>query len=320
MSFCRHIVALLLFFSLLQCQSLQEKATSLPGDVSDTKSAAVKIGRIASADLIECSGIDVSSIEEDLLWAINDSGDGPFVYAMGIDGRDLGRVRINGAINRDWEDLTTFRRQGRPMILVADIGDNRARHDTCRLYIIEEPRLTGNRFERSATTTPSWTIAFKYPDGSHDAEAIAVDLVNDRILILTKREKVPLLFSIPLAPPETDDPRTARLLAKIDQIPPPTSGDLLSPYGRYRSQPTAMDLSPDGLMLLILTYKHAYLLRRQAGQPWHELAAVDETIVPLPQKALGLVQREAACFSPDSKRADRHLRRPPCRHLQGASD
>ena len=67
--------------------------------------AARRIGLVESDRLVECSGMDVSMAHDDLLWAINDRGNKPFLFAMGADGRDRGRVRVDKAENRDWEGI-----------------------------------------------------------------------------------------------------------------------------------------------------------------------------------------------------------------------
>lgn len=290
---------LLIIFSAVHCQQIQGSDSILADPPAEEVAVARKTGSIASDLLVECSGIDVSMVRGDLLWAINDSGDGPYLYAMGTDGRDRGRVWIIGAANRDWEDLATFRWQDRPMILVADIGDNREHHGTHRLYIVEEPRLSGERFDASVVAKVAWTITFCYPDRAHDAEAVAADPTTGQILILTKRDTPPVLFGLPLKPESTDTPLTARRLAAIDKIPPPTVNDVLYPYGKFRSQPTAMDLSPDGQKMVVLTYKHAYLFSRSVGDAWEGIAGVPPIVLPLPlpQNIRGFDQREAACFT-----------------------
>ena len=37
--------------------------------------------------------------------------------------RDHGSVNLRGAINEDWEDLASFKFNGRPLLLIADVGD-----------------------------------------------------------------------------------------------------------------------------------------------------------------------------------------------------
>lgn len=301
MHFILNVLFIFVFTFLAHCQNLGDMPSPDASSLTKSKTQATLCSAIGSDFLIECSGIDTSLLNDNSLWAINDSGDDPFLYAMGIDGRDLGRVKIDGAINRDWEDLATFNWRGRPMILIADIGDNRAKYDLYHLYIIDEPWIPANGFAPFAHQSIAWTVRFKYPDRSHDAEAISVDAANNRILILTKREKAPILFSLPLNPMPSDTTLTASYLAQITQLPHPTEEDLLYPYGKFRSQPTAMDISPDGLTMLILTYKDAYLFERQSFQPWDTIANMQAVAVslPPPQNTPGLIQREAACFSWD---------------------
>ena len=52
---------------------------------------------------------EVSGIEFDKrgrLWAINDSGDGPFLYQVDDKGKVQRRVQVVNAKNIDWEDMT----------------------------------------------------------------------------------------------------------------------------------------------------------------------------------------------------------------------
>ena len=44
------------------------------------------IGHLESGRLVECSGMDTSLTDTDLLWAVNDGGNGPFLFALGRDG------------------------------------------------------------------------------------------------------------------------------------------------------------------------------------------------------------------------------------------
>jgi hypothetical protein len=142
-------------------------------------------------------------------------------------------------------------------------------------------------------------IEFTYTDKSHDAEAVAVDPKEETVLILTKRDRPPLLFSLPLAPPDGTRPVVAVRLGTIDTIPPPTAEDLLHRYGVYRSQPTAMDMDPGSTRAVVLTYKHAYIFSRAGGRTWAESFGARPRIVRLSLLDPHLSQREAACFSRD---------------------
>ncbi|HSO19014.1 MAG TPA: hypothetical protein VLT88_06135 [Desulfosarcina sp.] len=259
------------------------------------------VGRIASDRLVECSGMETSLADRDLLWAVNDGGGGPFVYALGVDGRDRGRFRVAGVGNRDWEGMDTFLWQGRPMILIADFGDNQRQYATHSIFILEEPRLDGERLVPTASVGLRWRIDFAYPDGPHDAEGVAVDRHAGEILVLTKRDAPPRLFALPLQPPAPGVRVTARPVTVLNRIPRPTREDLRHPYGDVRSQPTAMDLSADGRSMIVLTYKHAYLFSRTPGESWAGALGRGPALIrlPLPQYCRELRQREAVCFSRD---------------------
>ena len=259
-------------------------------------------GRIQSDGLVECSGLESSMLANDLLWAVNDGGNGPFIYALGLDGRDRGRVRVVGAKNRDWEGLDTFVWQGRAMILIADVGDNHRRHERHTLYVVEEPGPGRDPLRRSGSIDVVYCIDFSYPDGKHDAEGVAVDAATGEVLILTKRDEPPLLFAVPLSATAVGRSVTARRVGVVERIPPPSIQDRQHIFGAFYSQPTALDLSPDGRKMVVLTYQHAYLFNRTSGDSWVSALRQRPALIrlPPPHDSRLLRQREAICFSPDA--------------------
>ena len=273
--------------------------TILPTDPKPGPCVVNRVGRITDNRLIECSGFETSNARENLFWAINDGGCGPYVYAMDKNGRSKGRVLIKGAKNRDWEGMDSFLWHGRSMLLVADVGDNRQQYDHYTLYVVPEPRLEKTSFDATAHVEIAWQIKFSYPDHPHDAESVSVDGSSEKILILTKRDPLPLLFELPLKPGFDDQSIMARNIGRISNIPSPSAQDLLEPYGIFRSQPTAMDIASDGRRLVVLTYKHAYLYARNPEETWDTaFKSPPQTIIlPLPQNCPLLRQREAVCFS-----------------------
>jgi hypothetical protein len=288
----------LVFIPMFNLAAAQDTAPSM---AAAGFGEAKLVGRIESDGLVECSGLEPSMLADDLLWAVNDSGNGPFLYALGLDGRDRGRVRVAGAKNRDWEGLDTFVWQGRPMILIADVGDNHQRHERHTLYVVEEPGPGQDRLRRSGTVEVAWRIDFSYPDGNLDAEGVAVDTAAGEVLILTKRAEPPLLFVVPLAATVAGSCVTARRLGNVERIPPPSIQDRQHIFGAFYSQPTALDLSPDGHKMVVLTYQHAYLFSRTPGDSWASAVRERPALIRLPPPHEGrlLRQREAICFSPD---------------------
>ena len=186
---------------------------------------------------------------------------------------------------------------------MADIGDNKQQHSVHRLYILHEPKINDSSSPQAIKANMAWHIDFTYPDGNHDAECAAVDVKTGSVLVITKRDLLPIVFEIPLEPPNGSLPVTATLLTRMTCIPAPSPEDLSKPYGKLSSQPTAMDISADGHRLVILTYKHAYLFIRQADQTWEEaLARLPQRLeLPSPYQHPKFNQREAVCFSADGR-------------------
>lgn len=101
---------------------------------------------------------EISGIEFDKngrLWAINDGGDGPFLYRVNDSGNIEKKIRINNAKNWDWEDLTqdTFGH-----FFVGDFGNNGKDRKWMTIYKIENP------IDIKSNDTSAEIIKFTYPD------------------------------------------------------------------------------------------------------------------------------------------------------------
>lgn len=227
-------------------------------------SSAEYAGAFTDPDLAEVSGLAASRAHDGIYWAHNDGDNEPMLVAIRADGSRVASLRVAGANNVDWEDIDSFELDGRHYLLVADTGDNGGIRKTLNLLVIEEP----SRLRDGDTLRPAWTIAFRWPDGARDCEATAVDPVSGEVLLVSKKRVPPELFSLPLRPAE--GLQTARLLATLPGIAQPREADLRrNPvYGRYRSQVSGADLSPNGRVLAVLNYHSVYLYVRPTGQDW----------------------------------------------------
>ncbi len=239
------------------------------GGASDTnettKTQFVVAGYLENTTIKEASGLARSS-HEDRLWVINDGGSLPQLHAIGHDGRDYGSAMLEDALNIDGEDLATLEDNEQLWLVVADIGDNIASRDEYALYIVAEP---GADELQSGTIAIQRRISFMYPDGPRDAESIVVDAENDKILILTKRDIPPILYSIPLYP-ASEGLLTATRIGEITSIPQPTAYDLerAIPNQNWHWQPNAIDFSAAGDAAVILTYSAVYYFSRRGDQSW----------------------------------------------------
>jgi endonuclease/exonuclease/phosphatase family metal-dependent hydrolase len=198
-----------------------------------------------------------------VLWTINDSGAKEYLYATDLQGTSIGRTELKKSKNKDWEDLASFTLDGDPHLMVADIGDNDARHKSRKLYFLKEPKA-GKK-----DTTVDWEVTFKYPNGPRDAEAAAIDIENERVLILSKRDIPPALYEVPL---QVDDDKkvTATWLGTISGLPRPSRQDVqFAPKTKdWHWQPSGMDISADNRAAVILTYRAVYYFLRRPDQDW----------------------------------------------------
>lgn len=262
-------------------------------------SEAVHIGSILDSKIMEASGLAPSQLNNEVLWTVNDSGNPPVLYAVDSTGWVQGEFRLQDVKNKDWEDLASFRINGAPYIMIADVGDNRAVRQTCSLIVIREPDINSSNKTRSIPI--SGMMEFRYEDGPRDCESVAVDTIRNKVMLLSKRTQPPVIYELPLIPEGTDDIMVAKRIAELKNIPHPTKEDLKVRYGKYRSQPTAMDISSDGMNLVVLTYKHAYLYKRSKGQDWSDTVSKDPECIILPLPDTGVLSiREALCFAGSS--------------------
>lgn len=255
------------------------------------------IGHLEAAGLTETSGLAASRQTAGVLWAVNDSGNAPVLFALGSRGEDRGAVRVAGVKNIDWEDLASFVWLGKAYLLVADVGDNRSVRSEVLLHVVPEP-LPGKDGRFSGSVKPAWSIRLRFEDGPRDCEGVAVDEQAGQIWLMSKRTSLPILYRLPLRPAQPEQLQTARRVFEINNISAPTSDDLSNIYGRFRSWPTAFDIQSGGRAAVILTYKDAYLYVRQGSEPWAETLTRPPQILRLPAAKL-LPQREAICFTAD---------------------
>lgn len=241
----------------------------------------------------EISGFAASARHPEVIWTHNDSGDKARLYALGASGEVLATLHLRGARHVDWEDLARVDRDGRSLLLIADTGDNGGLRQELAIYAVEEPEALVD-----ARPRVSWRMRFRWPDGARDCEALAVDRETGEMLLISKKRVPPELFRLP-ASPRGDRIEVAEPLGLLQGIEQPTAEDLeRNPvYGRYRSQITAADTSPDNRWLAVLNYRRVMLYRREAGESWSDAIARTPQVLSFPW----LPQAEAITFSPDGR-------------------
>lgn len=177
----------------------------------------------------------------------------PIIYAMDNKGKDLATFHLEASAMyemeaNDWEDMDAFKFHGKSYLLIADTGDNfRLRFDY-QIYIIEEPDLkNSSEKESQSSISPAWAFNFKFEDGlSYDMESAAVDIVREKIVLLTKRTAHAFMFELPLKPENPEKIQIAKKTAEFKNI----------------VKPSALDISADGQLMSINTYARIHRFKR----------------------------------------------------------
>ncbi len=141
----------------------------------------------------ESSGVAVSRRQAGILWTHNDSGHENQLYAVNQQGDVLATFRVPGATNIDWEDIALGPCPGRSggCLYIADTGDNFRRRDSVSIYIVPEPNASVDRRSGVRNTERARRIDFRYEDGPHDVEAMAVG-PSGEILLVSKGRRSPI--------------------------------------------------------------------------------------------------------------------------------
>ena len=184
----------------------------------------------------EASGIAHSLINENVLYTHNDSGNAPSVFAIDTEGKLLAEIVIEGATNRDWEDIATAidPRDGKAYIYVGEIGDNGSRHPSVKVYRTPEPIITKADSVYHVSAVQTYSIV--YEDGPRDAEALFVEPKTGDIYIISKREERVGIYQVSY-PQSTLKVNTAKKLGTMNM-----------------SWVTAADISRDGKYILVKNY------------------------------------------------------------------
>jgi hypothetical protein len=208
--------------------------------------AVERTGVFASPRVRESSGVAVSEAHPGLVWTINDSGDGPYLYATDQTGADRGAVRVPHADAVDWEELGRGPCPAGPgaCLFAGDIGDNALVRPTVTVYAVPEPAPPTGPADTTGTTAAPAVLQLRYPDGPHDVEALFVTPDGALYLITKGRSGVFRVFRVPRGAWADEQPVTAEAL---QTLPRPANAPA-------RRLVTGAAIAPSGRRVAVRTY------------------------------------------------------------------
>jgi hypothetical protein len=233
---------------------------------------AKEICKLKDDRINESSGVAASIRYKDAFWTHNDSGDSARIFLFNKNGETLAVVNLKGVIAVDWEDIASFKQGKGNYILIADTGNNAQRRKDYVLYLVLEPATIDSEAKEALIieAEPALTISFAYEDGPHDCEAVAVDPVESKIYLVSKQTEGIKVYSMPIPSAVSKEPNVAKAIATIN-----------APYA------TAMDISPNGMRAVVLTYGDAYEFTRANGETWAQAFSREPRRLKMPARRQG---------------------------------
>lgn len=221
--------------------------------------------------LTEVSGLASSIANPGMFWVNNDSGDEPRIYLIDSAANLIAIVRLEGAENRDWEEVAIGKGPDPNLnyVYVGEIGDNLAQYPTKHIYRIADFKVQRSNKVLDTLITAVDHLEVKLPDGQRDSEAFVVDPVSNNIFLFSKREKEINLYEID-SWARGDHFTEAKFLLKL-------------PF----TQITAADISPDGSELLIKNYENVYYWTRDISKPFISIFDRSARVLPYIQEPQG---------------------------------
>jgi hypothetical protein len=261
---------LLLGSPSLSANEFDEPVDSLPDGQCQKWSTPEQIGSVDHNSIPEASGIAQSNRYPWRLYHMNDSGDSPRFFTTMIDGSQTKEVMLEGVGQTDYEDLSVGKCWGNSQCLfIADLGNNFQTRKKLKLIVVKE------RQSFSDSVAPEVVVRFKYPDGKHNAEGMAIHPITGDIYFLSKpfERKTPWKFGFKFPFLKKRKFLTSKLYKMEREEWEKYEGGTvkLKRVGKLRfyqkapknwkwrkSVATSLDISPDGKRFMVLTYEDAY--------------------------------------------------------------
>jgi hypothetical protein len=192
-------------------------------------SAVERAAAFQAPRVTESSGVVASHAHPGVLWTHNDSGDGPYLYATALDGRDGGALLVAGAEAVDWEDLALGpcppRAGAGDCLFIGDTGDNFQDRPWVTVYALAEPAPPRGPADTGRAVGPAAELRLRYVDGPRDVEALYVSPRDSALYLVSKGRTGPIrLYRVAPAGWGADTVVTAALVQTLPIEADPRAG------------------------------------------------------------------------------------------------
>jgi hypothetical protein len=236
---------------------------------------------MGKVDQDEISGIGISRSCDNRLWGINDSGNGPYLYQFD---RETAETRciffLENMENIDWEDLSTpLLSNGKPGLLIADIGNNLQNRKILTLYRFSEPACDCEQGgERDPFLRNMNRLTSYIRKGLMMPKHCSQTKKSGDIYILSKNTSSSEVYLLPYP----QDTEVVDTLIHLGSLPFPLV--------------VAADYSSDKDILMVKTYDRIFIWENPDGRPVSKLIFDEPMIAPYNPIEL---QGESICISPE---------------------
>lgn len=131
--------------------------------------------------LSEISGM---AYDGDRIYAINDGGNGPYVFVINpVSGETIERYRIDNIRNKDWEEITV----SGDHVYIGDFGNNRGNREDLVIYTIHKDSLSFKEPPVSVTSISySEQKTFNKSRHDHEWDCEAMTVRDEKIYCFSK--------------------------------------------------------------------------------------------------------------------------------------
>jgi hypothetical protein len=210
-------------------------------------------GEIEDREVSESSGLVKSRKWPDVFWTLNDSSNGPKIFAIRKNGScikpsggsDCSGIEILGAKNDDWEDIAL---DNKGSLIIADLGDNLNERKNLALYVLDEPNpYKAKRSGKAVKIRVEYPDKLKIPPDRMNFDCEAVVWAKEKLFFLTKHRSDDFTKLYRL---DSMNPKAVNRLILVDKFP---IGGMV----------TGADASPDGRKLVVLPYGAVWLFEER---------------------------------------------------------